>query len=187
MKVIKANVDNLASVIVTSPKLEIFQDIWRHKKGLRVEVILDTFVDFILSDKEIIQFLNFKQVEKLEAYKYKSSPQALYDLYPYFVKDIMLAQVSEIFRADKKNLTATEIMYLPPTSNVRNIPHNLLPKKCFELGRNEIAKDLSGLKIYFEIDVSERNVERLNYCYACYGYSCMAIKYRFPFTWVLIP
>jgi len=170
----------LASVLIVDNKFSVFEDIWRCKDELRIEVLLDRYVRFLLSEVGLYKFFTVKDIAALRAYRASESPEALTKIYPYYTRDVVLAQAIEILRADALGLHPTEIVYTSPDSGAEIFKARSLPLRHIEHGRSLMATELASRGITKPLAVRNPCGHRMRYCCASYAYSELAISKALP-------
>lgn len=180
MRVIRPDAECLASVLVVSCKFTSFEDIWRYKEDLRIEVLIDRYVRFLLSEIDLFKHFTIKDVSALEAYRVSETPEALAKIYPYYTRDVILAQAMEVLRADSLNMRPTEIVYTSPNSDAVMFRVCSIPKRFIELGKSLMATELAARGIMRQLTVGKLCEARMRFCFASYAYSELALKQALP-------
>jgi len=180
LKVIRPDSDCLASVLIVDSKFSVFEDIWRFKDGLRIEVLIDRYVRFLLSEAGLYKHFTIKDISALQSYHSSETPESLAKVYPYYTRDVVLAQTIEILRADALGLRPTEITYISPESSAANFKSCFIPTSYIEHGRSLLATELAFRGFTKPLAVSKPRVMRMRYCFASYAYSEIAINKALP-------
>lgn len=180
MRVIRPDAECLASVLIVSCKLTSFEDIWRYKEDLRIEVLIDRYVRFLLSETDLYKHFTIKDVAALEAYRASETPETLAKIYPYYTRDVILAQAMEILRADAHNMRPTEIVYTSPDSSAVMFRVCSIPKRFMELGKSLLATELAARGIMQPLTVGRICEARMRFCFASYAYSELALDQALP-------
>lgn len=180
MRVIRPDAECLASVLIVSHKFTSFEDIWRYKTDLRIEVLIDRYVSFILSEIDLYKHFTIRDITALEAYRTSETPETLARIYPYYTRDVILAQAMEILRADALNMQPTEIVYTSPDKDAVMFRVCSIPKRFIELGKSLLATELAARGIMRPLMVGKLREERLRFCFASYAYSELALKQALP-------
>jgi len=173
----------LASVLLVDSKFSAFEDIWRCKEDLRVEVLIDKYVRFLLSEVDLYKYFTVKDAQSLQVYQDTESPEALKKIFPYYSRDVVIAQAIEILRADAIGLRPTEILYTSPESEAKQFSACSIPPKYIEHGRSLLAQELASRGITKPLNVSEPCQARMRYCFATYELSELAIKNKALTSW----
>jgi hypothetical protein len=173
----------LASVLIVDSKFSAFEDIWRCKEDLRIEVLIDRYVRFLLSEVDLYRYFTAKDVYALRAYQDTESPEALKKIYPFYTRDVVIAQAIEVLRADSAGLRPTEIVYTSPESEAKQFRVCSIPPKYIEHGRSLLAQELASRGIPKPLNVSEPCQARMRYCFATYELSERAIKNNAISSW----
>ena len=180
MKIIRPDSDSLASVLIVNNKFSTFEDIWRYKEDLRIEVLIDRYVRFLLSEVDLYKFFTIRDVNALQNYQTSEMPDELAKIYPYYARDVTLAQSIEVLRADALGLPPTEIVYTSPESGAALFKARSIPQKHIEHGRSLLATDLAARGITKSLNVGKLCEARMRYCFASYFYSEFAINKSLP-------
>ena len=180
MKVIRPDSDCLASVLIVDSKFSVFEDIWRYKEGLRIEVLVDRYVRFLLSEIDLYKHFTVNDINALQSYHASEAPEALAKIYPYYTRDVVLAQAIEILRADAHGLRPTEIVYTSPDNGAAMFKAGSIPLRYIEHGRSLLATELASRGVTKPLAVSSICEPRMRYCFASYAYSEIAINKALP-------
>lgn len=183
MRSIRPDSDCLASVLIVDSKFSVFQDIWRCKEYLRIEVVIDRYVRFLLSEVDLYKHFTVKDVYALKAYQDTESPEALKKIYPFYSRDVVIAQAIEVLRADALGLRPTEIIYTSPEIDAKQFRVCSIPPKYIEHGRSLLATELASRGITKPLTVSEPCQARMRYCFATYELSERAINNKALSSW----
>jgi hypothetical protein len=168
-------------VLIVNIKFSAYEDIWRYKEDLRIEVLIDRYVRFLLSEVDLYKQFTVKDLNALQAYRMSETPEALAKIYPYYTRDVVLAQAMEILRADALNLKPTEIVYTSPVSSAGMFRVRSIPPEHIDLGKSLLATELASRGITKPLTVGgEQCGARMRYCFASYGYSELAISKALP-------
>jgi len=170
----------LASVLIVNTKFSAFEDIWRYKEDLRIEVLIDRYVRFLLSEADLYKHFTIKDLSALQAYRSSEKPETLAKIYPYYTRDVVLAQAMEILRADALNLRPTEIVYTSPDSSAVVFRVCSIPKRFIELGKSLMATELAARGIMRPLTVGKLCEARMRFCFASYAYSELALDQALP-------
>jgi len=173
----------LASVLIVDSKFSVFEDIWRCKDDLRIEVLIDRYVRFLLSEVDLYKFFTVKDIYALQAYQDTETTEALKKIYPYYTRDVVIAQAMEVLRADALGLRPTEIIYTSPESEAKQFRACSIPSKFIEHGRGLLATELAARGIAKPLNVSEPCQARMRYCFATYELSERAINNKALPSW----
>jgi|GEM_PF-2721564 len=180
LRVIRPDADCLASVLIASCKFTSFEDIWRYRADLRIEVLIDRYVRFILSEVDLYKHFTIMDINALEAYRSSEKPETLAKIYPYYTRDVILAQAVEVLRADALNTRPTEIVYTSPDSRAVVFRVCSIPNRFIERGKSLLATELATRGIMRPLTVGKLCEARMRFCFASYAYSELALKQALP-------
>lgn len=183
MRSIRPDSDCLASVLIVDNKFSAFEDIWRNKEDLRIEVLLDRYVRFLLSEVDLYKFFTVRDVRSLQVYQETKSPESLKKIYPYYTRDVVIAQTIEILRADALGLRPTEIIYTSPEREAKLFRACSIPPNYIDHGRGLLAQELASRGFTRPLSVSELCRARMRYCFATYELSERALKNNALTSW----
>jgi hypothetical protein len=158
----------------------VFEDIWRYKADLRIEVPVNRYVRFLLSETGLYKHFTIKDLNALQAYLTSEASENLARVYPYYARDVVLAQAMEILRADALNMRPTEIVYISPQHDAALFRVCSIPSKYIELGKSLMATELALRGITKPLNVGKLCEARMRYCFASFAYSELALKQALP-------
>ena len=183
MVTLNVKAEQLASVLLIEEQLADFQDIWRHRSNLVLDISFKEYLKFLKMDTNICKYFNISTQSVIQDFE---RTNLLSSIYPLFVQDVLLAQINEIFRAEAKQLCATTITYSLSRPYIKRVHSNKIEPKLREKGMYAVQrKFLSKGKSCLQ-DVSYKNSTRLQYCYLCYGYALEMQSIQTPLAWILI-
>lgn len=189
MRVIRPEANNVAGVILTSPKLMFYEDMWRHKKDVLVEVTLNTYIDFLAGNTNLLRYFSLQDMELIEKYRLNANNRSILSkVYPLYVRDILRAYVNEIVYAAKKESEVTKIIYVPPTPNYKKINAEKLKNviELKQLGREYLLREESKGYMPHISAFDDQYLIILNLCMITIGYTFFAEENPMKFSWVLL-
>lgn len=181
-RIVRPTANHLAGIIIPSPKLTLFTDVWRHHKDLELRIDFEEYKKFLQYYPKIRNSLCAGPAFT------RLSESAKYDK---FVQDICIAQIFEISWANRDGRYATSISYTANDIKMMTIQH--LPKKI-------LSKLYSnGTRFYERLSISNKylleysnNTDAGRYNHSLFlrsvntiGYSIHAETLGRDFLWVL--
>lgn len=79
-----------------------FEDMWRHNSEICVEVTFENYINFLAENPELLSYFYLKDFSYISKCKCSSEINDCIKIYSYFVRDVVMAYISEILDAVKK-------------------------------------------------------------------------------------
>lgn len=181
-RIVRPTANHLAGIIIPSPKLTLFTDVWRHHRDLELRIDFEEYKKFLQ------HYPKLKNMLCASSAFTRLSESAKYDK---FVQDVCIAQIFEISWANRDGRFATSISYTADDVHIMTMKH--LPSKILS------KLSINGTRLYERLSISNRyllenprNTDAGRYNHSLFlrsintiGYSIHAETSGRDFLWVL--
>ena len=187
MKVFYPDADSLAGVLLTQPRMMIYEDCWRHRSNLKVVITLRNYIKFLEGNIDLLRYFSLQDTELLKEYDRSDESAVIYKIYPLFVRDVMRAAAAEIASAARKKTEYTDIVYEPASRQYKSFNAVRLKKYEYYMksGRSYLLQEEAQGRIKHIPKTDEPYSDALNLCMAAIGYSLAAEERQNDFEWLL--
>lgn len=177
-RVVRVKADCLAGVLLVSDKLNLFEDLWKHNPHIELEIPFSQYVELLSKNPEYIQYTSLPSRNLFNT--------NIKGLYPYFVRDVMVAQIDEIIRAQRLNKPATRIYYTVDEA-FQVLPYDYL-SSVHDLktkGMNLIKVEESKGRLIHERTIQPMYKDLYDLCITTLGMVVTSINSPKDFYWIV--
>jgi hypothetical protein len=177
-KIVRVKAECLAGVLLVSNKLNYFEDLWKHNPNIELEIPFSQYIELFTQHPELIQYTSLPS-RNLASMDYRV-------LYPYFVRDVMVAQLDEIIRAQQLNKPATTIHYVVDDA-FRNIPWNSVAsvQVLQERGLHLVKVEESRGRLIHDRNIQPQYKALYDYCIITLGMVATSLLYLKDYYWII--
>lgn len=177
----------LAGVLVVSKKLMMYEDAWRHKSNICLEITLDNYINFLLENQNLISFFYIKDLSLIKMYTEQKHLSQCLKIYPYFVIDVTMAYIAEIIDAAKNQKEVTDIFYKPPIEDFKHMKALRLPNVAsFEIDGKKLVLEMEAKGMLPHVSLTkEIYKQKFKLCLITLGYSLFVLNNPRNFIWKL--
>lgn len=177
-KIVRVKAECLAGVLLVSDKLNLFEDLWKHNPYIELEIPFSQYVELFTQHPELIQYTSLPS-RNLFSLDYKL-------LYPYFVRDVVVAQLDELIRAQQQNKPATKIHYIVDDT-FKVLPYDLL-SSVHDLkvkGMNIVKVEESRGRLIHNRNIQPQYKDLYDFCITTLGMVTTSLNSPKDFYWII--